>query len=156
MHHRTVGELMTRKVVRAQRDMPIKEIVKLTTGKWKGKYDCKYMYAANYADLGCWGFASDKHKLGGWIVLGSHEYFSDGPTKQDLTGAVGTGLLHLNMNHYNGSSFTIRRGQSWKKIYGPWLMYFNDKQSGDDCWHDAQEQSKAESAAFEPSRIRAA
>jgi CBS domain-containing protein len=29
MHHRTVGELMTREVVRARRDMPFKEIVKL-------------------------------------------------------------------------------------------------------------------------------
>jgi CBS domain-containing protein len=29
MHHRTVGELMTRQVVRARRDMPFKEIVKL-------------------------------------------------------------------------------------------------------------------------------
>ncbi|MGV9245985.1 CBS domain-containing protein [Streptomyces sp. NPDC003710] len=29
MHHRTVGELMTRAVVRARRDMPFKEIVKL-------------------------------------------------------------------------------------------------------------------------------
>lgn len=29
MHHRTVGELMTRNVVRARRDMPFKEIVKL-------------------------------------------------------------------------------------------------------------------------------
>jgi len=29
MHHRTVGELMTRNVVRARRDTPFKEIVKL-------------------------------------------------------------------------------------------------------------------------------
>lgn len=29
MHHRTVAELMTRSVVRAQRDMPFKEIVQL-------------------------------------------------------------------------------------------------------------------------------
>ncbi len=29
MHHRTVAELMTRNVVRAQRDMPFKEIVEL-------------------------------------------------------------------------------------------------------------------------------
>ncbi|MFI1731168.1 CBS domain-containing protein [Streptomyces acidicola] len=31
MHHRTVAELMTRDVVRARRDMPFKEIVKLLT-----------------------------------------------------------------------------------------------------------------------------
>ncbi|AZQ39430.1 CBS domain-containing protein [Streptomyces cyaneochromogenes] len=31
MHHRTVGELMTRDVVRARRDMPFKEIVRLLT-----------------------------------------------------------------------------------------------------------------------------
>ncbi|MGW0080404.1 CBS domain-containing protein [Streptomyces sp. NPDC003393] len=33
MHHRTVGELMTRDVVRARRDMPFKEIVRLLAEK---------------------------------------------------------------------------------------------------------------------------
>ncbi|MFK4273755.1 CBS domain-containing protein, partial [Streptomyces milbemycinicus] len=31
MHHRTVGELMTRSVVRAPRDMPFKELAGLLT-----------------------------------------------------------------------------------------------------------------------------
>ena len=34
-----------------------KEVTRLTTGTWKGRLDCKYMYAANYADVRCWGFA---------------------------------------------------------------------------------------------------
>ncbi len=121
-----------------------KEVTQLTSGSWAGRYDCKYMYAASYAEIGCWGFASaDKH-LGAFVVLPSTEFFNDGPNKQDLTSAVGTTLLHLNMNHYDGTGFTIRHGTAWGKCFGPWLLYFNNKLSADDCWHDAQVKVKSE------------
>ncbi|HVX85700.1 MAG TPA: polysaccharide lyase family protein [Phycisphaerae bacterium] len=129
-------------------ETPIKEITKMTQGTWAGKYDCKYMYNANYSNLGCWGFASDKHPLGEFVVFGSHEFFSDGPTKNDLTAAVGTILTHMNMNHYNGSSQEFKQGEVWSKIYGPFLLYCNDKPTGDAAWADAEAQAKAEEAAW--------
>jgi len=125
-----------------------KEVTRLTTGSWKGRLDCKYMYAANYWDLGCWGFASDRSKVGAWVVLPSHEYFNDGPTKQDLTAAVGTTLLHLNMNHYDGTSFHVKQGESWRKVYGPWLLYFNEGADGDACWADAKARAEREAEAW--------
>lgn len=125
-----------------------KEVTRLTSGSWKGRLDCKYMYAANYWDLGCWGFASDRSKLGGWVVLPSHEFFNDGPTKQDLTAAVGTTLLHLNMNHYDGTAFHIKQGESWRKVYGPWLLYFNEGADGDSCWADAKARAETEAAQW--------
>ena len=82
------------------------------------------------------------------MVLPSKEYFNDGPNKQDLTAAVGTILLHLNMNHYDGTAFSIKPGRNWSKCYGPWLLYCNSKSTADDCWHDAQARVRSEAAQW--------
>jgi len=129
--------------------MGIKEVTKFNTGTWQGKYDCKYMYSANYRDLGCWGFASDRNKIGAWAVFGSHEFFNDGPTLQDLTAASGLFHVEFEMQHYNSSKIVVPKGESWQKIYGPILLYCNSNPDGGDaCWADAQRQSEAEQAAW--------
>jgi len=126
----------------------IKEIIKINTGPRAGTFDCKYDFNANYWDLGCWGHASDARQVGAWIVLGSHEFFNDGPTKQDLTAASGINHLHFGLNHYNASSTPAAAGEAWQKIYGPFLLYCNHAATGDACWADAQAQAKAEQAAW--------
>lgn len=127
----------------------IKEITQLTTGPWAGKYDCKYDYSASYHDIGCWGHASDRNKVGGWIILGGYDYFNDGPTKQDLNAASGINHIHFGMNHYNGSSVRLAEGQSWEKVFGPFLLYCNsDPSGGDACWGDAKAQVIAEKGAW--------
>ncbi len=127
--------------------MGIKEVVLFTTGVWKGQYDCKYEYSADLGSIPCYGEASNINNLGAWIVLGSHDYFNDGPVKNDLTAA--TGLLHLMLyaEHYGGKGFTIQHGQAWSKMYGPWFLYLNNKIGGHACWLDAKAQAKAEENA---------
>jgi rhamnogalacturonan endolyase len=99
-----------------------KEVSLITTGSWAGRMDCKYMYAASYFDIRTWGFASSNKHLGAFVVIPSMECFNDGPNKQDLTAAVGTTLLHMNMNHYDGTGFEIKNGREWSKCYGPFLL----------------------------------
>jgi rhamnogalacturonan endolyase len=125
-----------------------KEVSRMTTGTWAGRMDCKYMYSAQYWDLDCWGFADSRKHVGAFVVMPSHEWFNDGPYKQDLDVAVGTTLVHLNMNHYDGTGFTIRHGTAWTKCYGPWLLYGDDGASADDCWRRAQAQGEAEAAQW--------
>jgi len=127
----------------------IKEIVKLTSGVRAGQYDCKYDFSASYYDIGCWGHASDKNKVGGWIVLGGYDFFNDGPTKQDLNAASGINHLHFGMDHYNCSVTKVAAGETWEKIYGPFLLYCNSSAKGADaCWADAKAQVVAEKAAW--------
>ncbi|MDQ2800165.1 MAG: polysaccharide lyase family 4 protein [Armatimonadota bacterium] len=126
----------------------IKEIVKLTTGPWAGKYDCKYMYAADLWKEAAYGFAGGTNHLGAWVVFGGHDYFNDGPTKNDLTAAASLIHIMLYAEHYNGKGFTIPHGQEWSKIYGPWLLYLNHKATGDADWADAKAQAQAEEAAW--------
>lgn len=127
----------------------VKEIVKLTTGLWAGKYDCKYMYSASFWDIDAWGFAGERSKIGAWMVLGSREFFNDGPMQADLHTQSGLNEIQFNQIHYNGSGLNIPQGMEWKKIYGPILLYCNSSPDGADaCWEEAKRQAKAEQAAW--------
>jgi rhamnogalacturonan endolyase len=127
----------------------IAEIIRLTTGVRAGRYDCKYEYAVGYGDVGTYGHASNVNNVGAWLVFGSQEFFNDGPTKQDLAPASGIIHVHFGRNHYNGSGISVAAGESWSKIFGPYLMYLNtNPQGGDALWADAQEQVSAEAAAW--------
>ena len=104
---------------------PIKEILKLRSGSRAGLFECKYDYNANYQTTPFWGHADTRSGLGAWMVFGAHEWFNDGPTKQDLTSAQHILHVHFGMNHYNGSGMEIAAGESWRKLYGPFLLYLN-------------------------------
>jgi rhamnogalacturonan endolyase len=130
----------------------IAEVVRLTTGVRAGQYDCKYQYAAEYQQIGCWGHASDTNKKGVWMVLGGYDYLNDGPVHTDLTLAESYNLIHFGRNHYGGSSTSVASNENWSKIYGPYLLYCNgtttNTSAGNTLWADAKAQVQAEIAAW--------
>lgn len=128
---------------------PITEIVKLTTGAWAGKYDCKYDYNAEYHSTPFWGHADSRSGLGAWMVFGSHEWFNDGPTKQDLTSADRIMHVHFGMNHYHSEPTAIAAGEEWSKTFGPFLLYLNHVGGGPAASvRDAAQRTHAETAAW--------
>ena len=134
---------------RTAQQMGIKEIVKITQGVRAGTYDCKYDFSASYYDIGCWGHAGTKSKLGAWIVCGGYDFFNDGPTKQDLNAAAGINHIHFGMNHYGGSTVRVAAGEKWSKIYGPYLLYCNTNAGGPPAlWQDAKARVRQEKAAW--------
>lgn len=122
----------------------IKEIVEITSGPRAGRFDCKYDFNLEYHSVGCWGHASDRNQVGAWIVLGSHEFFNDGPMKQDLSSASSLIHIHFGMNHYGGSSTRLKAGEAWRKIYGPFLLYGNQGGNADELWKDARAKAASE------------
>lgn len=126
----------------------ITEIVEITQGPRAGKFDCKYDFNLEYYSTGCWGHASDRNRVGAWIVLGSHEFFNDGPTKQDLSSASDLIHIHFGMNHYDGSATRLQAGREWRKIYGPFLLYCNHGGDADSLWEDARAKAAAERRAW--------
>ena len=122
----------------------IKEIVAITSGPRAGMNDCKYYFNLEYHSVGCWGHASDKNRVGAWIVLGGYEFFNDGPTKQDLSSASGIIHIHFGRNHYEGSSTKLTAGEDWKKIYGPYLLYCNQGGNAEQLWEDARRKAGIE------------
>jgi rhamnogalacturonan endolyase len=127
----------------------IAEIVQLTTGAWAGKFDCKYDYNADYHSTPFWGHADSRSGLGAWMVFGSHEWFNDGPTKQDLTSADRIIHVHFGMNHYHSKPTAIAGGEEWRKTYGPFMLYLNQVEGGAAAAvQDAKRQTGDETAAW--------
>lgn len=127
----------------------IAEIVQLTTGDWAGKFDCKYDYNADYHSTPFWGHADSRSGLGAWALFGSHEWFNDGPTKQDLTSADRIIHVHFGMNHYHSEPTAIAAGEEWRKTYGPFLLYLNHADGGAAASvEDAKRQAREETAAW--------
>ena len=127
----------------------IAEIVQLTTGAWAGKFDCKYDYNADYHSTPFWGHADSRSGLGAWMVFGSHEWFNDGPTKQDLTSADRIIHVHFGMNHYHSKPTAIAGGEEWRKTYGPFMLYLNQVEGGAAAAvKDAKRQTGEETAAW--------
>ncbi|MBB5352131.1 rhamnogalacturonan endolyase [Haloferula luteola] len=126
----------------------IKEIIQILRGPRAGTFDCKYDFNLEYHTVGCWGHASDKNRVGAWVVLGSHEFFNDGPTKQDLSSASGIIHIHFGRNHYGGSGTQLKQGEAWRKIYGPYLLYGNEGGNADQLWDDARNKAAAERAKW--------
>jgi len=103
----------------------------------------KYDWATYVADDLVHGVYGNGYGL--WMISPSHEYFNGGPMKQELMvhveSSTGDGVV-LNMlsaSHFGTPAVTIPSG----KIYGPWLVYFNNGNIP-----DAREQASKEVAQW--------
>src|SRR5450432_2568776 len=115
------------------------ETFKLANGTVYTKYDWA-SYVANDKVHGVYGSG-----YGVWMLPASQEYIEGGPMKQELMvhveSASGDGTV-LNMlvgAHFGTPSVTVPSG----KLYGPWLLYFNNGSSS-----DAQAQAASEEAQW--------
>ena len=115
------------------------ETFKLTNGTVYTKYDWA-TYEAEDKVHGVYG-----NGYGAWLLPASHEYIEGGPMKQELMvhveSASGDGTV-LNMlvgGHFGTPAVAIPSG----KIYGPWLLYFNNGSIT-----DAQAQAAKEEAQW--------
>lgn len=126
----------------------IAEIIKIESGVRAGKYDGKYQFSESLYSLKAYGHSTNKNSLGIWAVTGNHEYFSGGPTSQDLNSAAG--IIHVLMNgvHYNSIGFQVPQGEEWSKIYGPYLIYANQKTTATANWDDAKARADQDAAEW--------
>lgn len=126
----------------------IAEIIKIESGVRAGKYDGKYQFSESLYSLKAYGHSTNKNSLGIWAVTGNHEYFSGGPTSQDLNSAAG--IIHILMNgvHYNSIGFQVPQGEEWSKIYGPYLIYANQKSTATANWDDAKARADQDAAEW--------
>ena len=126
----------------------IAEIIKIESGVRAGKYDGKYQFSEALYSLKAYGHSTNKNSLGIWAVTGNHEYFSGGPTSQDLNSAAG--IIHILMNgvHYNSIGFQVPQGEEWSKIYGPYLIYANQKSTASANWDDAKARAAQDAAEW--------
>jgi rhamnogalacturonan endolyase len=131
------------------------EVVRLTTGAFANRYECKYDYSADYGDIDVWGWSSTTNKTGVWMTAPSKEYYPGGPMKRELMCHVDPVMLNMfGGTHYAmGTDGDIAAGETWSKIYGPFLIYCNKVPAATSnahnvLWNDAQVQTKAEQAQW--------
>jgi rhamnogalacturonan endolyase len=132
-----------------------KEVVMLTQGIYKGQYECKYSYSADFGEEEAWGWSSSTKNIGIWVTLPSIEYYNGGPKKRELTCHTGPTMLNMfGGSHYGmGNDESAPAGVSVRKIYGPFFYYINKVPAGTADFHnvlfnDAIAQSKAEQSAW--------
>ncbi len=131
------------------------EVELLNTGIYKNMYECKYDYSADFGDINVWGWSSTTKNLGIWVTAPSKEYYNGGPMKRELMCHNGSTMLNmLNGEHYGmGKDLDMDSAETFKKLYGPFLIYCNSVPTGTPnawsaLWADAQTQALAEQSAW--------
>ncbi|PPD95215.1 hypothetical protein GOBAR_DD07754 [Gossypium barbadense] len=134
--------------------LAFKEAVLMTNPsnpQFRGEVDDKYQYSCENKDNKLHGWISDDDAVGFWIITPSNEFRTGGPHKQDLTSHVGPIALSMFVStHYTGIDIdvTYKKGEAWRKAFGPVLIYLNSASSDDDCrktlWNDAKRQLSEE------------
>lgn len=131
----------------------LKEARRMTTGKFVGHVEHKYDYAAMFSQTPAYGWSSSRHRVGIWLVNPSLEYINGGPIKVELTGHIDgksklpadpTLLFVWHGCHYGGKPIFLHSADSWRKIVGPFLFYFNADSDHDQLWSDALARAQRE------------
>ncbi|KAI4388108.1 hypothetical protein MLD38_000469 [Melastoma candidum] len=118
----------------------------------KGEVDDKYQYSVESQNDKVHGWISRNPSVGFWMIMPSYEFRTGGPVKQDLTSHVGPTTLGIFMSsHYGGREVDAKfqDGESWKKVFGPLMIYVNSASSSDEnvydlLWEDAKRQMEEE------------
>lgn len=133
-----------------------KESIRFTAGPAKGGITDKYHYFTDAGGHFFHGWMGAETKLGVWIVYGSTEDANGGPTRQHNTAHWPRMLLKiLSCAHYGAPGVGVAAGETWEKVYGPWMLYANATAPDDptplvSLRADAARRAEAERAAFPP------
>lgn len=131
------------------------EVLRVTSGPLTNHYECKYDYSADFGEIDTWGWSSTAARIGVWMTAPSKEYYPGGPLKRELTGHVAPVLLNmLGGTHYGmGAEGDVAAGETWEKLYGPFLIYCNTVPSATPnaplaLWQDAKTRALTEQAQW--------
>ena len=108
---------------------------RLADGRVYTKYDW-----ADFSDTH-WGHGLCGKNTGLWMIFGSTEYFSGGPTKQELTvHQTDTTPVELAMftgEHFLGKTSLQNVEGDWARLYGPVFLYVNGGATPQEMYADA-------------------
>lgn len=115
-----------------------------------GRIYTKYNWANFIDEDSVHGVMSPVYKYGVWNIACSHEWLNGGPTRQELTVHADTKseltIQMLQGEHFGGAAQYYADGE--QKIYGPFLIYMNRKNSVEEMIADAQAMAHAQQAAW--------
>jgi len=121
-----------------------KEACQLPNGEVIHKYDWSVDMLKHHVH----GFASQSTGLGCWFVSPSMEWKNGGAYNRDLSchqgGADSLQIMYMAGSHYGAGDEQVNSGESWSKVYGPYLIYLNKAGSVQVAWSDAKSMANTE------------
>ncbi len=84
---------------------------------------------------------------GVWVISPTSEYLNGGPTKQNLQVHEDSAILlkMLHSGHFlHDSALRFEQGETWEKLYGPFVIYLNDQADPRAAWADAKDRARKE------------
>lgn len=109
-----------------------------------GEVYTKYDFAGYQRGSPFWGVYGNN--TGAWLIPGSGEYFSGDALKQDLMVHQDAIILNYMTGAHMGTP-DMQAQPGWKKLYGPWLLYFNQGDTSQ-MLADATQQARSERASW--------
>jgi rhamnogalacturonan endolyase len=112
-----------------------------------GSIYTKYDNAAVLGDHFVHGMTG--HGIGLWMINPSNEYINGGPVKQELTVHADNTLLNMLQGaHFGSGVLNFQRGEEWRKLYGPFLVYVNGGESAEAMYRNALQRVRREQARW--------
>jgi rhamnogalacturonan endolyase len=108
---------------------------RLADGTVKTTYQ-NSVYWAEAPTYGVIGNDQDR-AVGLWAIEASPEYHNGGPVKQGQTVHDQVLLRVLQSVHFGASPVDVAAGETWSKVYGPFLIYVNRASDATALWNDA-------------------
>ncbi len=110
----------------------------------------KYLMSDFMGEHHVHGWVGDGYGL--WMISPSNEHQNGGPTSQELTvhqtETTPVILRNLQGSHYGSGIMNLDEGESWSKLYGPFLLYINKLETPAEQWSDAKARTELEKSQW--------
>ncbi|MDC7683641.1 polysaccharide lyase family protein [Asticcacaulis sp. BYS171W] len=137
-------------LIRIPRAEVVSKLMDATFRLADGTVKTKYLNSVYWGEVPAYGtlaVSNDKSR-GIWMLEPSPEYHNGGPIKQGQTVHDDVLLRVLQSAHFGAKSVDVQAGETWSKVYGPFLIYANQGASPQALWTDIDRQLSAEKAQW--------
>ncbi|HWU50644.1 MAG TPA: polysaccharide lyase family protein [Asticcacaulis sp.] len=128
-------------------------VSKVTDATWllsDGTVKTKYLNSVYFAKTPIYGTLgvepSGSHGI--WMIEPFGDYHNGGPSRQGQTVHDDVLLRVVQDTHFGSSPVTVAAGETWSKVYGPFLIYADRAADPNALWDDAEHQLAAERAQW--------
>jgi rhamnogalacturonan endolyase len=128
-------------------------VSKVTDATWllsDGTVKTKYLNSVYFAKTPVYGTIgvepSGSHGI--WMIEPFGDYHNGGPSRQGQTVHDDVLLRVVQDTHFGSSPVTVSAGETWSKVYGPFLIYADRAADPNALWDDAEHQLAMERAQW--------
>jgi rhamnogalacturonan endolyase len=138
------------KTIRIPRSDVVKQVTDATFLLQDGSVKTKYLNSVYFARTPVYGtigvHADGSHGI--FMVEPFGDFHNGGPSRQGQTVHDDVLLRVVQDGHFGASSVVVAAGETWSKVYGPFLVYANRASNPNTLWDDVDKQLATEQAKW--------